>query len=89
MDSLTQMALDLALADAINRRNDAASAGRTDDGGARNIEEKVVIYINGVNGDIPDFLRGYFDDAKLRVIRDSEEYQTYLRLKNKYEKGIK
>lgn len=73
-----------ALADAYNRRNNAAFAGSHGDGGCAEIVRELTIWIDGQNGTAPS--TGTLAVVNQQFIRDNDpDYQTYLELKKKFE----
>lgn len=60
---------------------DAGYGGRMDDGGARHSRELICAYEAGRDGKIPSF---WIEELKSFEGKRDEEYQNYLRLKNKF-----
>lgn len=70
--------IDLVLKDANRKEKDAVYAGERSDGGASRLREQVKFYNYGRKNEVPIEWRDY--EKQL-----DEEYEEYLRLKNKFE----
>lgn len=71
----------MALADAVNKKTAAGYNGEHHDGGAGRIKELVQVWIDGLEGRIPEALREYQEQAQ----RESDpEWAEYQRLHQKF-----
>ena len=74
--------MDLILVNAEQMRTDAAMGGEMGDGGASRLEEQVKFYKQGWEGHFPNEWETY----RRQYNRENDpEYETYLRLKDKFE----
>ena len=74
IDPLLRGGLLLALEDAEQRRMNTAISGRTDDGGADVLQQKVAAYIHGWNHCEPSWLTPYVTEVKHELDPDFAEY---------------
>lgn len=77
-------ALELYLAEAERNRTDAGYAGERGDRGASLMEDRVAAYRSGRMGEIPTWLARCYTKA---VARADPEFETFQRLKKKFEGG--
>lgn len=62
--------------------NIAAQSGAMHDGGAKHLRDLIDLYRSAINGEIPDIWKEY--QKEFEKLNDPE-YQTYLKLKKKFE----
>jgi hypothetical protein len=60
----------------------AALGGRMDDGGCHRMLEVVQAFEDGMNQEVPEFLKGYVKEAQNQA---DPEYQEFLRLRKKFD----
>lgn len=71
---------------AVEARDDAGYSGRMDDGGARNMEEKLRYWLDGIKFASTGDTEVYSSIAKRLEKETDPEYEEYKRLKEKFEK---